>query len=106
MLDGHHPTFDSIKNLPYLGRVLKETLRLMPPVAEAPGRQCSEDTPIPGTSFVIPKGAHVTLSLWSVHRDATHWPEPEKFDPDRFLPENVKARHPYAYMPFSAGRVR
>ena len=51
----------------------------------------------------IPEGARVILNIFDVHRDPDFWIEPDKFDPDRFLPENVKNRHAFSYLPFSAG---
>ena len=51
----------------------------------------------------VPKGTLIVLGIYALHRDPNQFPEPEKFDPDRFLPENAAKRHPYAYVPFSAG---
>jgi cytochrome P450 family 4 len=49
-------------------------------------------------------GQTATILAFMIHRDEKYFPNAEKFDPDRFLPENSKNRHPYAYIPFSAGR--
>lgn len=52
---------------------------------------------------LIPADSHIMIHLYDTHRDPNFWPEPDLFDPDRFLPERSKNRHPFAYVPFSAG---
>ena len=52
---------------------------------------------------MIPRGAFVVMSPWVVHRDATHFPDPERFDPDRWRPERQNGRPHFAYFPFGGG---
>nr|XP_053637334.1 cytochrome P450 4C1-like [Cherax quadricarinatus] len=54
-------------------------------------------------NYRVPSGTTVQLVIYKIHRDPAQFPDTEVFDPDRFLPENVNKRHPYAYIPFSAG---
>ncbi|KAG7190356.1 hypothetical protein KM043_006468 [Ampulex compressa] len=93
-------TLQQIHQLQYLGRVIKESLRLYTTVPII-GRQVEEEIVI--GDYTVPRGTHVLILASGTHRDPNHWPDPEKFDPDRFLPENIENRHPYAYIPFSAG---
>lgn len=104
VLQGSHPDIENIKELQYLNMFIKETMRHTPPAGVVPGRVAEEEVAIPNTPYIIPKGAMISYSIFSIHRDPKHWPNPDKFNPDHFLPENVQKRHPYAYMPFSAGR--
>lgn len=48
-------------------------------------------------------GQVVVMIPWVLHRDCNYFPDPMKFDPDRFLPENIKVRDPYTFIPFSRG---
>ena len=50
------------------------------------------------------KGFTISIPTYALHHMEEYYPDPEKFDPDRFLPQNSKDRHPFAYIPFSAGR--
>lgn len=51
----------------------------------------------------MPADSNITLSIYDLHRDPEQFPDPEKFDPERFNSLNSSQRHPYAYVPFSAG---
>lgn len=55
------------------------------------------------TDFCIPKGTSVAIPVFGLHRDSNIYPNPEKFDPERFSEENIKTRHPYVYLPFGEG---
>ncbi|CAL1684726.1 unnamed protein product [Lasius platythorax] len=98
--NGNKFTIKLLQNLPYLSRCLKEVLRLYPP-AYAISRVTSEDIKLP--SYLIPAGTILILNIYAVHRDPNFWPNADVFDPNRFLPEKCQNRHPYSYIPFSAG---
>ncbi|KAK9736117.1 Cytochrome P450 [Popillia japonica] len=92
--------FNNLSDLKYLERVLKESLRMYPSVPTI-SRTTSADIRI--DDYIIPKGSSVAMHIFDFHRNPKYFPQPTKFDPDRFLPENSKDRHPYAFIPFSAG---
>lgn len=82
-------------------RCIKECLRLYPSV---PGIQrMAEESFTTPTGYYIPKETNIIIHIFSLHRSDKIWENPEKFDPDRFLPENTAKRHPFSFIPFSAG---
>lgn len=93
-------TLEDLKELKYFDRVLKEIQRLYPPVPFI-ARSVAQNIKI--GEHIVPKESDVDVFIYALHRDPSVFPDPEVFDPDRFLPENVVHRHPYAYVPFSAG---
>ncbi|XP_025990783.2 cytochrome P450 4C1 [Solenopsis invicta] len=100
---GNSETPASVKELSrlkYLDRVIKETLRIFPSIPLV-ARKLTEDIKLGNN--VLPTGLTIGVSIIFTHRNPEIWPDPLKFDPDRFLPENSKHRHPYAFIPFSAG---
>ncbi|XP_015179353.1 PREDICTED: cytochrome P450 4C1-like isoform X2 [Polistes dominula] len=100
MQEDNNVTISSLSKLPYLERCLKESLRLYPSVHSI-FRQIPHDMQL--KHYLIPSGTIIEVNIYSLHRNPDYWPNPDVFDPDRFLPENVKGRHPYSYIPFSAG---
>ncbi|XP_020280533.1 cytochrome P450 4C1-like [Pseudomyrmex gracilis] len=93
-------TMASLQKLSYLERCLKESLRLYPSVPWI-SRKLAED--IKCQSYIVPSNTHVILDIYAVQRDPHYWPNPDVFDPDRFLPDRMQNRHPFCYVPFSAG---
>lgn len=100
VLGGRAPTAADVRALPFTERVLKESMRLYPP-AWTTGREALEDVEVAGVR--IPKGAQILLSQWVVHRDPRFFPNPEGFDPDRWLPERTADLPRFAYFPFGGG---
>jgi len=95
-------TIDALGDLAYTQQVLEETLRLYPPVWLFT-RRADADDELAG--FDVPAGTDIYLSPYLLHRTEAYWPDPERFDPDRFLPENQPKRD-RPYFPFSLGPRR
>ncbi|XP_049825855.1 probable cytochrome P450 6a20 [Aethina tumida] len=95
-------TYEAVKDMELMGRVVDETLRKYPAISMIP-RECTKDYQIPGTDVTIEKGTSIVISTLGIHRDPEHYPDPMKFDPDRFLEENKHSRHPFAWIPFGEG---
>jgi cytochrome P450 len=103
VLGGRLPSIDDLPSLPYVERVATESMRLYPP-AWIVGRRAI--APYQVGEYTIPRRAIVVMSQWVVHRDARWYPEPERFDPDRWTPAFKAALPPFAYFPFGGGPRR
>jgi cytochrome P450 len=99
-LEGRLPGMADIPQLAYVERVVTESLRLYPP-AWVIGRRAIDDYPI--GNYVIPRRGMLIMSPYVMHRDARFFPDPERFDPDRWTPESRAALPKFAYFPFGGG---
>jgi cytochrome P450 len=100
--DPFEPEFEDVVKLRYLRAVLDETLRLWP---TAPGyqRAARADTLL-GGRHAMHRGDWALVFLPVLHRDPQIWPDPERFDPDRFAPGLARSRPAHAYKPFGTGQ--
>lgn len=103
VLHGQSPTVESLESLPLLSRIVDEALRLYPPVWML-ARHSLRDVHL--LEHSIPEGTMALIGTYFIHRHPEFWEEPERFNPDRFLPDQAKDRHRYAYLPFGAGPRR
>uniref|UniRef100_U5EYB7 Putative cytochrome n=1 Tax=Corethrella appendiculata TaxID=1370023 RepID=U5EYB7_9DIPT len=104
-LEGKPLSYDDIQKMKYLDMVITEGLRKWPP-APVIDRECVKDYVYDegnGVKFTIEKGQLIWIPIFSYHMDPKYFPNPEKFDPERFSDENKDSIHPGAYLPFGVG---
>ncbi|MGH9639492.1 MAG: cytochrome P450, partial [Bryobacteraceae bacterium] len=100
VLRGRTPEFGDLAHLPYTESVVAESLRLCPPVWLL-GRMAKERFELGGVS--IPGGSVCLMSPYLLQHDARFFPDPERFDPGRWLPELRESRPRFSYFPFGGG---
>ena len=99
-LQGRTPTYEDIPRLRYVEMVLAESMRLYPP-AWAMGRYAQNDFQL--GDYFLPAKTTVLISQFITHRDPRFFPDPLRFDPERFTPEAKARRTKFTYFPFGAG---
>ncbi|XP_013778269.1 cytochrome P450 3A19-like [Limulus polyphemus] len=93
---------DTVCKMNYFDAVISETLRMYPPAIFSE-RRATEDYVLDDADIVIPKDMIIHYPIYAIHHDPEWFPNPETFNPDRFLPENKDSILPYTYFPFGAG---
>jgi cytochrome P450 len=94
------PTYKKLGQLNYLDQVIKESLRLYPPI-HAGMRIAAIDLTFQG--YHIPAGTRIMYSIYLSHRQEEYWPQSQRFDPERFSSEQNRNRTPLTYVPFGGG---
>ncbi|XP_075210857.1 putative cytochrome P450 6a17 [Lycorma delicatula] len=95
-------SYESLKEMTYMDRVVEETLRKYPPVSILT-RECVADYKLKESNLEIKRGLRITIPLYGIHYDPEYYPDPEHFNPDNFTEEAKKSRHHYTWLPFGEG---
>jgi cytochrome P450 len=101
VLGGRSPNQEDIAKLTYTRMVIEETMRIYPTVPAMEREALADDT-LAGRR--IPKGSTVMIVPWVLHRHMKLWPNPGRFDPERFSTEQSAMRPRFTYLPFGGGR--
>ncbi|KAF5304863.1 hypothetical protein FQR65_LT07880 [Abscondita terminalis] len=94
--------YEALMDMKYMDQIVNETLRKYPPLLYIT-RVCGKNYPLPNTIDIIPKGENVDISILGLHHNPEYYPDPNKFDPERFSPCNRHKISSTTYMPFGAG---
>ena len=100
VLNKRLPAFADLPQLVYMQQVINEVLRLYP-AAYLFAREAVVNDVLDG--YLIPAKTMIFISPFVAHRNPAYWPDPERFDPDRFTPEQVASRPRHVYYPFGEG---
>nr|QZM07447.1 cytochrome P450 monooxygenase CYP6SZ2 [Lasioderma serricorne] len=97
-----HVTYEAVHEMKYMSQVVDETLRKYPPLGFLT-RKVVKPYTIPGTDITLDEDVRVFIPSYAMQTDPEYYPEPEKFDPERFNEENKKNHVPFTYLPFGDG---
>ncbi|CAN5333849.1 cytochrome P450 [soil metagenome] len=100
VLGGRAPAVADLPRLPYVEMIVKESMRLYPP-AYSFGREALQDCEILG--YAVPAGTTLFIFPWVIQRDARHYADPLRFDPDRWTEDFERRLSRHAYLPFGSG---
>nr|XP_040224220.2 cytochrome P450 6a22-like [Anopheles coluzzii] len=95
-------TYDALKEMTYLDQVINETLRMYPPVPQLI-RVTTQPYKVEGANVTLEPDTMLMIPIYAIHHDASIYPDPERFDPDRFALAATHARHTHAFLPFGDG---
>ncbi|XP_034250371.1 cytochrome P450 6a2-like [Thrips palmi] len=95
-------TYEALQEMTYMEQVLEETMRLYPALGLLP-RMVTRDYQLPDSESVLEKGTRIMIPVYAIHRDPEYYPDPDRFDPERFTEENKMNRPHFAYIPFGEG---
>ena len=93
--------YDAAENIEYVNMVLCESLRMYPP-APRTNRECKQTCAV-ADDLIIEEGIDISFPIFLLHRNPEYWPNPDKFDPERFNPNNEQSYPTFAYLPFGEG---
>ncbi|EDS32055.1 cytochrome P450 6A1 [Culex quinquefasciatus] len=95
-------SYEAVHDMKYIEMCINESLRKYPPIANIL-REVTKDYPVQDMNVTLPKGHRVMLPIYAIHHDPEYYPAPDQYDPERFTPAAVAARHQMAFVPFGEG---